>query len=152
MALIGPTPNCYHRLKPHTFAPSNISWGIEDRSALVRTKATRDSATHHEMRGASALANPYLSAAGTLAAGLLGIQSELKLQAQSKGPSEEDPSHVKLPHSLEQSLANLDADAVFGRMLGAEFLKLYLAVKRHELSRFRSHITDWERNEYLEIF
>jgi glutamine synthetase len=25
-------------------------------------------------------------------------------------------------------------------------------VKRHELSRFRSHITDWERNEYLEIF
>jgi glutamine synthetase len=152
MALIGPTPNCYHRLKPHTFAPSNISWGIEDRSALVRTKATRDSATHHEMRGASALANPYLSAAGTLAAGLLGIQGELKLQAQSKGPSEEDPSHVKLPHGLEQSLANLGADAVFGRMLGAEFLKLYLAVKRHELSRFRSHITDWERNEYLEIF
>jgi glutamine synthetase len=59
---------------------------------------------------------------------------------------------VKLPRSLEQSLANLGADAVFGRMLGAEFLKLYLAVKRHELSRFRSHITDWERSEYLEIF
>ena len=152
MALIGPTPNCYHRIKPHTFAPSNISWGIEDRSALVRTKATGDSATHHEMRGASAMANPYLSAAGTLAAGLLGIQNKLKLQPQSKGPSEDDPSHVKLPRSLEQSLANLGADAVFGKMLGADFLKCYLAVKRHELQRFRSHITDWERNEYLEVF
>ena len=152
MALIGPTPNCYHRIKPHTFAPSNISWGIEDRSALVRTKATGDSATHHEMRGASAMANPYLSAAGTLAAGLLGIQGKLKLQPQSKGPSEDDPVHTKLPRSLEQSLANLESDEAFGKMLGADFLKCFLAVKRHELQRFRSHITDWERNEYLEVF
>ncbi len=152
MALAGPTPNCYHRIKPHTFAPSNISWGIEDRSALVRTKATKDSGTHHEMRGASALANPYLSAAGTLAAGLLGIRNKLKLQPQSRGPSEDDPSHVKLPRSLEESLANLGADADFGRMLGTDFLKLFLAVKRNELARFRSHITDWERKDYIEIF
>jgi glutamine synthetase len=152
MALVGPTPNCYHRIKPHTFAPSNISWGIEDRSALVRTKATGDSGTHHEMRAASALANPYLSAAGTLAAGLLGMKAKLKLGPQSKGPSEDDPAHQKLPTSLEQSLANLEADSNFGQMLGADFLKLFLAVKRNELTRFRSHITDWERNEYLEVF
>ena len=37
-------------------------------------------------------------------------------------------------------------------MLGPDFLKCFLAVKRHELRRFRSHITDWERNEYLEVF
>src|SRR5579885_1033481 len=152
MALAGPTPNCYHRIKPHTFAPSNVSWGIQDRSAFVRTKATRDAGTHHEMRGASALANPYLTAAGTLAAGLLGLKGRLKLGPQSKGPSEDDPQHAKLPTSLEQSLANLEADKAFGQMLGADFLKLFLAVKRHELARFRSHITDWERNEYLEVF
>jgi glutamine synthetase len=152
MALVGPTPNCYHRLKPHTFAPSSISWGIEDRSAFVRTKATRDSGTHHEMRAASALANPYLSAAGTLAAGLLGLKAKLKLEPQSVGPSEDDPAHAKLPTSLEQSLAHLEADSNFGQMLGADFLKLYLAVKRNELARFRGHITDWERNEYLEVF
>jgi len=152
MALAGPTPNCYHRIKPHTFAPSNISWGIDDRSALVRVKASKDSATHHEMRGASALANPYLSAAGTLAAGLLGLKGKLKLKPQSTGPSEDDPAHEKLPRSLEDSLAHLEADKAFGAMLGPEFLKLFLAVKRHELARFRSHVTDWERNEYMEIF
>jgi glutamine synthetase len=152
MALAGPTPNCYHRIKPHTFAPSNISWGVEDRSALVRAKASKDEATHLEMRGASALANPYLTAAGTLAAGLLGLKGKLKLGPQSKGPSEDDPAHAKLPTSLEQSLANLEADEAFGRMLGADFLRLFLAVKRHELARFHSHITDWERNEYLEVF
>ena len=98
------------------------------------------------------MANPYLSAAGTLAAGLLGLQGKLKLGPQSKGPSEDDPPHVKLPPSLEQSLADLEADQAFGKMLGADFLKLFLAVKRHELARFRSHITDWERSEYLEVF
>jgi glutamine synthetase len=152
MALAGPTPNCYHRIKPHTFAPSNISWGVEDRSAFVRAKATKDAGTHLEMRGASALANPYLTAAGTLAAGLIGLKAKLKLPPQSKGPSEDDPQHEKLPTSLEQSLANLEADKALGQMLGAEFLTLFLAVKRFELARFRSHITDWERNEYLEVF
>ncbi|MGH6948725.1 MAG: glutamine synthetase family protein [Kiloniellales bacterium] len=152
MALIGPTPNCYHRIKPHTFAPSNISWGIEDRSALVRTKATGDAGTHHEMRGASAMANPYLSAAGTLAAGLLGMKGKMKLGPQSKGPSEDDPKHEKLPQRLEIALAHLENDKAFGKMLGGDFLKLFLAVKRAELARFHGHVTDWERNEYLELY
>jgi glutamine synthetase len=151
-ALIGPTPNCYHRLKPHTFAPSNISWGVEDRSALVRAKATGDESTHLEMRGASGMANPYLSAAATLAAGLLGIREQLPLGPQSIGPSEDDPAHEKLPQSLERALANLEADTAFGEMLGPEFLKCFLAVKRHELARFHRHVTDWERQEYLEIY
>jgi glutamine synthetase len=152
MPLIGPTPNCYHRLKPHTFAPSNISWGIEDRTALVRTKASRDKATHHEMRGASAISNPYLSAAAVLAAGLLGIREKLPLAPEVAGPSEEDPNLPKLPQSLEQALDHLEADAPFRAMLGADFIKLFTAVKRYELARFRGAITDWERNEYMEVF
>jgi glutamine synthetase len=101
---------------------------------------------------AGILANPYLTAAGTLAAGLLGLKGKLKLGPQSKGPSEDDPQHPKLPTSLEQSLAALEADQAFGQMLGPDLLKLFLTIKRHELARFRSHITDWERNEYLEVF
>lgn len=152
MPLIGPTPNCYHRIKPHTFAPSNISWGIEDRTALVRVKASRDEATHHEMRGASAISNPYLSAAAVLAAGLLGIKGKLPLAPASTGPSEEDPSLPKLPQSLEAALAHLEADRPFCGLLGADFVRLFTTVKRFELARFRSAITDWERNEYLEVY
>lgn len=92
MPLIGPTPNCYRRLQPHTFAPSNISWGIEDRAAMVRVKATRDEGTHLEMRAGSGLSNPYLCAAATLAAGLLGIENHYELQPEVQGPSEDDPS------------------------------------------------------------
>ncbi|HEX6103401.1 MAG TPA: glutamine synthetase family protein [Alphaproteobacteria bacterium] len=152
MPLIGPTPNCYHRLKPHTFAPSNVSWGIEDRTALVRTKASRDKATHHEMRGASAISNPYLSAAAVLAAGLLGLRDKLPLAPEVPGPSEEDASLPKLPQSLEQALDHLEADRAFCELLGADFIKLFTTVKRFELARFRGAITDWERTEYMEIF
>ena len=152
MPLIGPTPNCYHRIKPHTFAPSNISWGIEDRTALVRTKASRDQATHHEMRGASGISNPYLSAAAVLAAGLLGIKEKLPLAPEVPGPSEEDTSLPKLPQSLEDALGHLDADRPFCDLLGTDFVRLFSTVKRFELARFRGSVTDWERNEYLEIY
>ena len=152
MALCDPTPNCYHRLKPHTFAPSNISWGVEDRTALVRVKATRDERTHIEMRGASALSNPYLSAAAVLAAGLLGIRNGLSLEPEVDGPSEENESLPKLPGSLEEALGSLMTDAAMQGMLGEEFVKLYTTVKRFELGRFRAHITDWERDEYLTVY
>lgn len=152
MPLIGPTPNCYHRIKPHTFAPSNISWGIEDRTAFIRTKASRDHATHHEMRGASGISNPYLSAVAVLAAGLLGIKNKLPLAPEVAGPAEEDQSLPKLPQSLEEALGHIEADRPFRELLGPDFVKLFTTVKRFELRRFRSAITDWERNEYLEVY
>lgn len=154
MPLIGPTPNCYHRIKPHTFAPSNISWGIEDRTALVRVKATKDQGTHIEMRGASANTNPYLTAAAVLGAGLLGVRNKLKLGAATnlKGPSEDDASLEKLPQSLEVALGHLEGDKEMRALLGEDFIKVFTVVKRYELARFRGHVTDWEKNEYLEVY
>jgi glutamine synthetase len=151
MALADPTANCYHRLKPHTFAPSNVSWGIEDRTALVRVKGAGDEACHVEMRGGAAASNPYLTAAGTLAAGLLGVERQLQLVPEVAGPSESDPSLASLPRSLDEALDGLAADTAMCEVLGEDFIKLFTTVKRFELARFRAHVTDWERDEYLEI-
>lgn len=152
LPLIGPTPNCYRRLKPHTFAPSNISWGIEDRTAMVRVKATKDEQTHLEMRAASGLSNPYLSAAATLAAGLLGIKDNLTLQPMVEGPSEDDASLQPFPKNLDTALDALVADKAMQDLLGEEFCQLFSTVKAFELDRFHEHITDWEVAEYLEIY
>ncbi|MEM9448212.1 MAG: glutamine synthetase family protein [Cyanobacteria bacterium P01_E01_bin.6] len=152
LPLIGPTPNCYRRLKPHTFAPSNISWGIEDRTAMVRVKATGDDGTHLEMRAASGLSNPYLSAAATLAAGLLGLKEKRELQPMVDGPSEDDASLPPFPKTLDAALDALAADAQMQDMLGAEFCHLFSTVKSFELNRFHEHITDWEVAEYLEVY
>ena len=123
MPLIGPTPNCYRRLKPHTFAPSNISWGIEDRTAMVRVKATKDEGTHLEMRAGSGLSNPYLIAAATLAAGLLGIKHQRELQPMVEGPSEEDASLPPFPKTLDAALASLAVDAPMPRDAGGRVLQ-----------------------------
>jgi glutamine synthetase len=151
MPLINPTPNCHHRLKPHTFAPSRISWGIEDRTAMVRVKATKDENTHIEMRAASAVSNPYLSAAATLAAGLIGIKKKRKLQAPVKGPAEENSTLPLFPQSLEESIAALEADRDMVAMLGKELVHVFSVVKRYEIARFHAHVTDWERNEYMDV-
>jgi glutamine synthetase len=152
LPLIGPTPNCYRRLKPHTFAPSNISWGIEDRSAMVRVKATRDDSTHLEMRAGSAISNPYLTAAATLAAGLIGIEQERELQPMVDGPSEDNPDLPKLPQRLETALDALAADKDMQKLLGEEFCQLFSTVKHFELARFYDQITEWEKNEYMDIY
>jgi glutamine synthetase len=104
------------------------------------------------MRAASGLSNPYLSIAAVVAAGLLGIESKDDLPTPSEGPSEEDPRHQKLAGSLEESLAALKKDKAMREMLGEDFIKVFTAVKEAELARFRSHVTDWERNEYLELY
>ncbi|MBX6322175.1 MAG: glutamine synthetase [Rhodospirillaceae bacterium] len=153
MPLINPTPNCYHRVKPYTFAPSNVSWGVQDRSAMVRVKASGDEQTHLEMRAGSAVSNPYLLAAATLAAGLLGVKAGSRLRDQARGmPSEDNPALPKLPPSLDAALDALEADREMRAMLGEDFIKVFVAVKRFELARFHAHITDWETNEYLELY
>ena len=152
MPLINPTPNCYHRVKPYTFAPSNVSWGQQDRSALVRIKAD-DERTHLEMRAGSAASNPYLLASAVLAAGLLGVKAKAKLREQSRASTSEDnPALQKFPQTLDAALDALEADAEMREMLGEEFVRVFAAVKRFELARFHSHVSDWEVKEYLELY
>jgi len=153
MPLINPTPNCYHRVKPHTFAPSNISWGVQDRSAMLRVKATGDERSHLEMRAASATSNPYLLAAGVLAAGLLGLEAKRDLRDQTHdAPSENNPALQAFPQTLGAALDALAADEGMRGMLGEELVRVFIAVKQFELARFQTHVTDWERNEYLELY
>ncbi len=86
MAVWSPTPNCYRRIRPRTYAPSNISWGIQDRSASVRVKASGDQSTHMEVRVPAAMSNPYLVAATTIGAGLLGLMQQRELHRRRLRP------------------------------------------------------------------
>jgi glutamine synthetase len=150
--LLAPTPNCLKRRRTHTFSPTNISWGFEDRSALVRIKGGSAKSRHVENRGATGLSNPYLACAAVLGAGLLGIEERLELEPPARAPAEEDDSKEKLPTTVEESLALLEADEKMVGLLGAEFVQAYTVMRRHELQRFADHVTDWERSEYLELF
>jgi len=152
MAVWNPTPNCYRRIRPRTYAPSNISWGIQDRTASIRVKASRDEQTHVEVRTPGALSNPYLVAAVTLAAGLLGIVQQRPLAPAGEGPKEEDSDYAKLPLSLEESLAAFERDEALTTLLGPEFVQVFLAMKRQEAARLRDEIPAAETAEYFELY
>jgi glutamine synthetase len=153
-SVIAPTVNCLRRRRPHTFSPSNISWGLEDRSALVRVKGGGAASKHVEYRAASALSNPYLVGAALLQAGLRGIEEGLEVPDPARPglPAEEDDSFEKLPLDLEESLDALEQDPAPKEFFGEEFIAAYGTMRRYELSRFRDHVSDWERTEYLELF
>lgn len=150
--LLAPTVNCLKRRRTHTFSPTNVSWGLEDRTALVRVKGGSPKSKHVENRAATGLSNPYLASAALLGAGVLGIVDELELEAPARPPAEQDESKAKLPTTVEESLAALEADEKIVALLGEEFVTAYAAMRRHELRRFADHVTDWELEEYLELY
>jgi glutamine synthetase len=151
-ALLAPTVNCFKRRRTHTFSPTNVSWGLEDRSALVRLKGGSAESRHVENRAPTGLSNPYLVAAALLGAGLLGIEDALELEPPAQPPAEEDPSKTQLPRTPEESLALLEGDRRIVDLLGDEFVRAYGVMRRHELSRFADHVTDWELDEYVELY
>src|SRR5712692_1723606 len=135
-AVIAPTVNCHRRRRKHTFSPTNISWGFEDRSALLRVKGGAAEAKHIENRAPTGLSNPYLVGAALLLAGLKGIEEGLTPPEPSKdAPAEENPSLEPLPSSLPEALGELESEPASKEFFGEEFLKAYLAMRRYELSR-----------------
>ncbi|MEM9498408.1 MAG: glutamine synthetase family protein [Pseudomonadota bacterium] len=152
MAIWSPTPNCYRRIRPRTYAPSNISWGVEDRTASVRIKASGDERTHIEVRVPSAMSNPYLTAASVLATGLLGAVQRRELVPQGQGPKEDDDAFQKLPTEIWDALDALESDTALCDVLGEEFIQVYLAMKRQEAQRLRDEIPPAETAEYFEQY
>jgi glutamine synthetase len=153
-ALIAPTVNCLRRRRRHTFSPTNISWGFEDRTALLRVKGGSPESKHVENRAPTAMSNPYLVGAAMLAAGLKGIEEKATPPPPAKQgePAEENADLDPLPTVLEESLTELESESVCKEFFGEEFIAAFTAMRRYELSRFHDHVTDWETEEYLELY
>ncbi|HWI86622.1 MAG TPA: glutamine synthetase family protein [Sphingomonas sp.] len=146
-----PTINAYKRYRPNSLAPDRIAWGRDNRGAMLRViDGLSPSATRIENRSGEPAANPYLYIAGQAIAGLSGIEA-----ARQPPPPVETPyagDLTLLPRSLEEALVALDRSALARTRMGDEFVDYFLMVKRHEIERFRSAVTDWEHREYFGAF
>jgi glutamine synthetase len=49
-ALLAPKVSCMKRRRTHAFSPTNVSWGLEDRSALIGIKVGTTESRHIEHR------------------------------------------------------------------------------------------------------
>lgn len=158
-----PTINCYKRYRVNSFAPHSATWGMENRTVGIRLKGSRGEATHFENRLACGGANPYLLALTTLAAGLEGIRSQPELPAPITDIAYERTDIPTLPKSLEEAVEAFEQDVDLHGILGPEFIKLVLAVKKFEVrtakerfpdygtTEFNNRIDPWEWEYYMEL-
>jgi glutamine synthetase len=149
MAFLNPTINAYRRIVPDSLAPINISWGWDNRTSFVRIPAERGRATRAEIRIGDGSANPYLAIAATLFAGLRGLREELPLPEPVTGDAYTQEAGGAVPLSLESALDALEADDYLRDAMGAAIVTPFVAMKRFEIERHRSWVSDWERDEYL---
>jgi len=147
--LLNPTINSYKRLVPGYFAPTNVSWGVENRSCAVRAiRSERAELCRFECRRPGADANPYLAMAAIAAAAADGLRREASPPEPVVGDAYARDDLTPLPASLESALMAFDADDVLRRALGETFSDYYAISRRWELKAFQDTVTDWERSRY----
>ncbi len=159
-AVLNPTTNSYKRLTPHHEAPVYVSWGVGNRTALLRVPGYENSA-RIEYRAGDAMMNIYLGSTVLLAAGLDGVKKKIEPnQPTTKNVdllNDEERKHLgisKLPVSLEDSLEAFEKSSFMKKTMGKELMKIYLDLKYSELQEFElaksnKKEKEWEFNKYL---
>ncbi|GHC17241.1 glutamine synthetase family protein [Aidingimonas halophila] len=153
LAMFAPTINSYTRLIPGFWAPTDATWGVENRTTALRVIPGSDKSQRVEYRLGSADANPYLALSAAIAAGLCGIEQRLEPDAQVKGNAYEldHPEHQALPRTLWDAAQRLKASSEARQWLGDAFVEHFAATREWEERQFRRAITDWELDRYFEI-
>jgi glutamine synthetase len=151
-AFSNPTINGYKRLNANPLAPRRAVWGIDNKAAMCRlVGGAGDRSTHIENRSGEPLANPYLYMATQIFVGLDGMDTQ-----EDPGDPLADPyaqiHKPLLPGSLMEAIDALAGSELYRARLGDDFVNHYVSMKRHEIGRFLSTVTDWEHREYFEAF
>ena len=124
LAFAAPTTNSYKRLVPGFEAPVNLVFSARNRSAAVRIPmySNNPKAKRIEFRPPDPAANPYLTFAALLCAGLDGIRKGIDPTKEGFGPLDRNIYELSaaeyetirsVPGSLDEALAALEADHEF---------------------------------------
>jgi len=151
-AFSNPTINGYKRLNANPLAPKRAVWSNDNKAAMCRlVGGVGDPATHIENRSGEPLANPYLYMGSQIFAGLDGMANAI-----DPGPPLDDPyaqtSVELLPVNLADAVTSLSESGMFRTALGDEFVNHYVGLRRFEIARYESFVTDWEHREYFEAY
>lgn len=155
-AFCAPTVNSYRRLASSasasgtTWSPVWAALGDNNRTCLLRSVAGR-----LEWRLPDAACNVYAALAGTLAAGLDGIDRALP----AVEPCNEDlyervargePMPPRLPRDLHDAASALAADGPLREAVGEAFCEQVLQRQRAEWDAFAAQVSDWELERYAD--
>lgn len=157
--ITNPLVNSYKRLVPGYEAPTYIAWSANNRTPLIRIPESRRSGKRIELRSPDASANPYLALAVCLAAGMEGIREKIlppkEISQNIFELNEEEKKALGiecLPGSLMEAVEEFEKDAFIQKVLGEELSQKFIKAKKAEYDRYRSHVSEWEMNEYLQKY
>jgi glutamine synthetase len=152
MCVGNPTVNSYCRMWDVGFwAPVYKNWGWQNRTCTVRVAG----GGRFEYRGVDSSCNPYLTQAALLRAGLDGVKREL-----DPGPPQDGNTYdllrsgaeiERVPDHLGAALDELAKDEVIKSAMPGRLYRVFEHYKRDEWERYLAAVTDWERDEYLEV-
>ncbi|MFH8347710.1 glutamine synthetase [Streptomyces sp. NPDC018045] len=145
-----PTPASYLRLVPSVWAGAYRCWGLENREAALRfiTGAAGEggAGANAEVKCFDQAANPYLVVGSLLAAGLAGVEEDLRLpDGYGNDPARADADErarcaiERLPDSLQEAVRHFERSAVLREAMGDHMFGAVLAVRRREQQLFADH-------------
>ena len=158
-AIMNPTVNSYKRLVPGYEAPVYIAWAGRNRSPLIRVPASRGVSTRLELRSVDPTANPYLALAVLLESGLDGIENKIEAPAPVESniyvmtvEERKEAGIADLPSTLHNALKALQEDEVVKAALGNHIYTSFLEAKRIEWSSYAAFVSQWEVDNYLDLY
>lgn len=149
-ALACPTINSYKRTVPGLWSPTNVSWGIDNRTTAIRAIPSTSKTTRVEYRLSGADANPYLAMAAGLASGLYGIENCLEPPSPISDNAYKDETLLPLPNNLADATECLSRSKTARQYLGDIFVDHYVMTRNHEVRCYERSVTDWELQRYFE--
>jgi glutamine synthetase len=152
LPLFAPTVNSYKRLVEGAWAPTTITWAIDNRTTALRVLPGSETSCRLETRVVGSDSNPYLAMAGCLAAGLYGIRNKMKLNIPATtGSGYADKKNGILPASLWEAARAMKESSLAAELFGKEFTEHFVGTREWEWKQFSKNVTDWELQRYLEI-
>lgn len=148
--MYAPTLNSYRRFQAHSFAPTVIAVGDENRTCslrLVGSGATR----RVENRVPGADVNPYIALGAMAATGASGIEDALAMPRLETGDMYNRSDLPTLATSLPAAIERFADSTSLAEGLGAEVHRHLLTLGREEELAFLTEtVTDWEKRRFFE--
>lgn len=152
LPMYAPTVNSYKRLVEGAWAPTTLTWGVDNRTVALRVLCNSGKSSRLETRVIGSDANPYLAMAAALASGLYGIREKMKLtQPATRGNGYREYSYGKLPGTLYDATQLMKSSEVARSVLGADFVEHFTQTREWEWRQSLKAVTDWEFKRYFEI-
>lgn len=152
LPMFAPTVNSYKRLVEGAWAPTTLTWAVDNRTTALRALPGGEKSARLETRVVGSDSNPYLAIAACLASGLYGVRQKLTLDTPATiGNGYANTTNGVLPSNLWQATQAMKSSDIAKELFGETFVAHFAATREWEWRQFSKVVTDWELKRYLEI-